>query len=134
MGTNERILMERLFHGKPPKCHKNRAHFANGMCRQCYQRHWRTVINPSYYHDFNAKQKYGLSPKDHNRLLARKKCGICRKIPKEGKIRNLVIDHDHRSNKVRGVLCRQCNANVGWLETRTRSIEKFLHISIKSKK
>ena len=47
------------------------------------------------------------------------KCGICgsketRKCSKNpGKISRLVIDHCHKTNKVRGLLCHSCNTAIG---------------------
>lgn len=117
----------REFWGKPNRCgHLDSRHFSRGMCKPCYQRYWRTVVNPTYYDKVNAKVKYGLTLEQQNNLLSKGTCDICGKVPIKGKIRNLVVDHDHANNKVRGVLCRQCNSNVGWLENRRKTIEDYL--------
>lgn len=41
-------------------------------------------------------------------------CAICQKPPH--KTRYLCVDHDHKTNKVRGLLCTACNIGVGVLE------------------
>jgi Recombination endonuclease VII len=43
------------------------------------------------------------------------RCSICDRTPEEmgGMIRELAVDHNHRSRKVRGLLCHQCNAGIG---------------------
>jgi hypothetical protein len=38
------------------------------------------------------------------------KCGFCGK-----KKKYLVIDHNHKTGKVRGILCAKCNAGLGYL-------------------
>ena len=38
------------------------------------------------------------------------KCAICNSECDKGR---LAIDHDHKTNKVRGLLCRQCNLGLG---------------------
>lgn len=35
-------------------------------------------------------------------------CAICRK-PREAFKKNLSVDHNHKSNKIRGLLCYRCN-------------------------
>lgn len=40
-------------------------------------------------------------------------CAICRKPPKVGG-RRLHIDHDHKTGKVRGLLCARCNRGLAW--------------------
>jgi len=42
-------------------------------------------------------------------------CALCRKTPKSGRYRNLVIDHCHETGRFRGVICRRCNTALGQL-------------------
>jgi hypothetical protein len=39
-------------------------------------------------------------------------CGICGGVNKNGK--SLHIDHDHKTNIVRGLLCNTCNRSIGY--------------------
>lgn len=65
----------------------------------------------------------GVSDEQYERLLAAQggHCALCPSTPKS---RRLHVDHEHRSGKVRGLLCHRCNRNLpawvtaGWL-TRT---------------
>lgn len=59
---------------------------------------------------YNRKARYNLTPADYARLLARQKgvCAICRKPIK------LSVDHNHLTNKVRGLLCNGCNTLLGY--------------------
>jgi len=45
------------------------------------------------------------------------RCSICGRTPEEvGRVaRELAVDHNHGSGKVRGLLCHQCNAGIGLL-------------------
>jgi len=49
--------------------------------------------------------KYGLSPEQQDELKEQQgyQCATC------GSKRNLVLDHDHKSNKARGYVCGRCN-------------------------
>jgi len=38
-------------------------------------------------------------------------CAICESVLEEGK--NQAIDHDHKTNEIRGVLCKHCNMGLG---------------------
>lgn len=58
------------------------------------------------------RRKYGLSRHDYNTLLVgqRASCAICEVRPSF-----LVVDHDHQTGRVRGLLCRNCNIALGQL-------------------
>ncbi len=58
------------------------------------------------------KRKYGLTEADLDAMKneAANKCALCDREVK------LVIDHDHSTGRVRGLLCGQCNTLLGWLE------------------
>ena len=54
---------------------------------------------------------YGLSDKKVAQILKVQNgvCAICQKTDN----RKLVVDHDHRTGKVRGLLCSSCNTGLG---------------------
>lgn len=58
---------------------------------------------------------YGLQPGGYDMLLELQDghCAICRRAT--GKTRRLSVDHDHKTGKVRGLLCRPCNTLLGHL-------------------
>jgi hypothetical protein len=60
----------------------------------------------------SLKRRYGISLEDYARLLARQGvvCAICLRQPAE----RLCIDHCHATAQVRGLLCRTCNAGLGF--------------------
>jgi hypothetical protein len=64
------------------------------------------------------KSQYGLTELEYWDIHKKQngKCGICGRSPMCGvsnSIRNLVIDHCHNTNKIRGLLCTQCNVMLG---------------------
>lgn len=59
-------------------------------------------------HGAMIERTYGLGRDDYDTLLALQggRCAVCRAKPK-GK--RLVVDHDHKTGAVRGLLCARCN-------------------------
>jgi hypothetical protein len=57
--------------------------------------------------------RYGISAADYDALLIRQKgvCRICRKPCSTQK--RLAVDHDHKTKRIRGLLCRRCNRGLG---------------------
>jgi hypothetical protein len=63
-------------------------------------------------------RRYGITIEDYDRLvkLQENKCAICGgEFQKMGWNRPCV-DHCHRTNKVRGILCRRCNISLHYIE------------------
>lgn len=58
-------------------------------------------------------RKYGLTPDEVAAMRAAQdeRCLLCDSTERE-----LVVDHDHSTGRVRGLLCRSCNTIVGQLE------------------
>ena len=74
-------------------------------------------------------RRYGLSLADYDAMLARQGgvCGICKR---QSGIR-LCVDHCHATGRVRGLLCRSCNAGLGTYKDslrRTRRATLYLDI------
>jgi len=61
------------------------------------------------------KRKYKLSEKDYQQLenLAQGNCTICKTPFGTGRWDKAVVDHCHKTQLVRGLLCRQCNIGLG---------------------
>ena len=62
------------------------------------------------------KYAYGMSIDDYNTMIEAQNggCGICGKAPDSGRWGRLYVDHDHETGRVRGLLCRDCNAILGY--------------------
>lgn len=55
----------------------------------------------------HLRRKYGIASEHEWFELTKNGCGIC------GSMRNLVVDHDHVTGKIRGALCHQHNIGLG---------------------
>ena len=73
-----------------------------------------------------SMRKYGLTADDYLGMLARQlgRCLICGRPPKK---RRLHVDHNHKTGRIRGLLCWQCNVKViGALERYHKRIPRAL--------
>lgn len=65
-------------------------------------------------HDRMVVRTYeGMEPGDYDRMYAEQggRCAIC--VWATGKTKRLAVDHNHRTGKVRGLLCGPCNQFIG---------------------
>lgn len=67
-----------------------------------------------YVRVWTLKKHFGLSLAEYEAILEKQnhRCAIC-KEPVGVKKRKLSVDHDHKSGKVRGLLCGACNPGLG---------------------
>jgi hypothetical protein len=74
----------------------------------------RAKKDPFKARKWSLKSTYGMSLEDYATLLARQDgvCAICLKAPAK---RRLCVDHCHATGKIRGLLCANCNAALGFL-------------------
>lgn len=71
--------------------------------------------------DYRLRVKYGISLNDYDNMLKHQdnKCAICEQVEtreRRGKLQKLSVDHNHKTGKVRGILCDRCNLCIGQLE------------------
>jgi hypothetical protein len=61
------------------------------------------------------KHRYGLTQAQYDEILAEQGggCAICGKTETDSTGRPLSVDHNHRTNEVRGLLCGNCNRALG---------------------
>lgn len=90
-----------------------------------YQKSW-SKRNPQKRSEIVKRsqrlKKYGLSEEGYQVLVKSQKgkCAICRKK------NPLYIDHDHKTLKVRGLLCHKCNLGIGLLGDNKAGVKKAL--------
>lgn len=60
------------------------------------------------------KRRYGTTLETWSQMLSEQGgvCDICKAVPPRG----FVVDHDHTTRKLRGLLCSQCNCALGNLK------------------
>lgn len=95
-------------------------------CRNLVAEKWRETNRDKYnetMRNYNAKnysrlrlQRYDISEEDYNKLLKEQNncCAMCEKGPSAN--RPLAIDHNHKTGKVRQLLCYGCNRAIAILE------------------
>ncbi len=74
------------------------------------------VMSKEYMRNWNLKKSYGVTFEQKAQILAVQeyKCAICgSSLPDAGE-RNACLDHDHKTKKVRAILCRACNCMLGY--------------------
>ena len=80
----------------------------------------------------NLRTNYGITIDDYDILLKKQKyvCGICKKKElvkdQNGKVKSLCVDHDHKTNKIRGLLCSRCNRGLGLLRDSVKILNSAL--------
>lgn len=124
--------------------HKDRLNKADGhysICKNCktkatlswrdnnrdrYNKKHREYCKNNYYK--LRLQRYKITPEEHTRMLMEQKgvCAICKQLPK-GK-RPLAVDHDHKTLKVRGLLCFGCNRAIAILDNKEKLDEAILYL------
>lgn len=89
------------------------------------------------------RRRYGLTLPQYRAMLKRQRgvCRICRCSERElhkhtDRVRALAVDHDHKTGKVRGLLCGQCNRALGTLHSVTliKRALRYLEQSKRSKR
>lgn len=139
------------------KCHPDMPHAARGLCENCYHIEWRKE-NPDKVRKYNKatmqrnptkarvsrfkaalKSAYGMSIELYDSmLLAQKyKCANPR-CPTQFEMyldmytdrrRTIQVDHCHFTGKIRGLLCKGCNASLGHIQDdkeRLRGLVEYL--------
>jgi Recombination endonuclease VII len=75
----------------------------------------------TYTSDRQRLYEYGMQPDAYRNLvfLQAGRCLVCGRIPEK-----LVVDHDHTTGTVRGLLCDRCNRALGHLKDDAGNCER----------
>jgi hypothetical protein len=106
-GNSSEVAAYKLKKGNTKSCgclrKEIRTNFKHGMS-----------YTKKYISDAQRKFSYGIGPEkfDSMRRSQNYGCAICKILESECK-KSLCVDHDHKSGKVRGLLCNKCNLLLG---------------------
>jgi hypothetical protein len=91
--------------------------------RRAYSREYGRA-HPRRARNYGLWYRHGLSVADYRALLKRQKhcCAVCGKKP-----RKYVVDHDHKTGKIRGLLCSFCNSLLGFAKDNRSVLKAAIH-------
>lgn len=120
----------------------------DGHCKSCRkeaQRKWRQTEKgilsrkqrearrtPRDWMSLNLKYMYGITIEQKNKMLIEQKemCAICsHKLSLTGSF----VDHDHSTNKIRGLLCTVCNTGLGMFKDSEVNLQNAITYLIRTK-
>jgi hypothetical protein len=103
-------------------------------CKECYIARSKELYNLDKQRARMLKKKYGITPEKYDEMLSEQdyRCYICHKH--EDKLdRSLAVDHCHKTGKVRGLLCGNCNRFLGQIDDNINTAERLLEYLQKHK-
>jgi len=82
--------------------------------------------NPERTKNNDLKRLYGITLDEHTQMYEEQNgvCAVCEK-PGDGKWKKLCVDHDHKTGKVRQLLCRNCNMILGQVDDSINHLGKL---------
>ncbi len=116
-----------------------RADGAGSWCKVCHnERHWvnreennakckaHYAANKAKYKNYHRLKSYGVSQEQYDSMFENQKgcCAICNQTLDQSK--NTCVDHCHKTGKVRGLLCANCNFGIGHLKDSIPLIESAI--------
>ncbi len=132
----KKLGKKRYYNGIPcPRGHLSERYVCSGGCIECnllrdltprnreIKRLWardhpRKRTNSNAQRFYGIKHRYGLSVTEYNEIIFRQngKCPCCGIVLKSLLTKNIHVDHNHNTGKIRGILCGKCNLDVGYIE------------------
>lgn len=97
-------------------------HNPGGKERHRKERYARVKASPDRYarmrarlRESNLVRKYGITTRQYDNLLVSQdgRCAICVTDVPGSRAEMFVVDHDHQTGRVRGLLCDACNKALG---------------------
>lgn len=77
-----------------------------------------------YYRSVDLKRHFGITVQEYDLLLEKQqgRCLICLSIDDK----KLAVDHDHKTGRIRGLLCQRCNTTLGRVEDSIELLERMI--------
>lgn len=95
--------------------------------RLAQQERERRRANPEICYAANIRRLFGLTLAAYHAMREQQKnrCAICRRL-QSGRCKRLAVDHDHKTKRIRALLCSRCNRALGLLRDNISLVRKAL--------
>lgn len=125
-------LEQPLENFKKEKSNKNKHRTICKNCDVLRTKYWRRNHKENVRRH-NLKQDFNLTEKEYNQMLKNQNscCAICKTNQSLLK-RHLAVDHNHKTGKIRGLLCGNCNTALGLLKEDMDNITSLIDYLIKN--
>ena len=106
---------------------QNNKLYLNSSCKACNQIKWNKWLENNkehyekikqeqgllYHHTYKKYERRGITKEQYEIVFNKQngKCAICEKFSKDKHA--LAMDHNHKTNEFRGLLCKECNRALG---------------------
>jgi hypothetical protein len=104
---------------KPESDYYKKRNGLTARCKSCHKTKQSKTAERTY-----TLKKYGLTIQQFNSMLAEQNhsCACCKRKEPGGAWNTWHVDHCHKTQKVRGLLCYHCNVGIGFLGDNLESI------------
>lgn len=106
---------------------KNARSGLKNECKNCTNERGRDYRrnNKEKMKDLNLRRRFNITLEEYNELLEKQNsvCAICNG---DNNKKTLVVDHDHNTNKIRGLLCDNCNTGLGLFKESRWALNKAI--------
>lgn len=137
-----KVLKKTETHKKCPVCKevklfshyhgdKLRRHGVYPRCKQCRtaknkEKYWE---DPKRSKNKNLLRRYGITLQQYEEMHSRQqgRCALCNRHETEVGKRRLAVDHCHRTNKIRALLCGECNMGLGKFHDSQETLKKAIN-------
>ena len=95
-------------------------------CKECRKEYHKTN---QVARRWKYQNKYGITLEDYDEMLNQQNgcCAICGSNDPGGPGKRFVVDHNHQTKEVRGLLCNSCNRALGYFQDSPSILSKALN-------
>jgi hypothetical protein len=105
----------------------------SSYCKKCHKSYKKENYNAKVIKGYHLSRVYKITLEDYQEIFKAQGgvCAICHNPEtivdaKNGLTRDLAVDHDHRTGRVRGLLCRRCNQAIGLLNEDRNLLQRMI--------
>lgn len=94
-------------------------------CKECRSKY---AVDKNFNRKNHLRMLYGITIEEYQGILQKQnnKCAICGCPPEFSAKGSLAVDHCHKTNKIRGLLCGECNLGLGKFKDRQDLLSKAI--------